>query len=494
METSNQIFAPNIYTHTYEFIKKTLKELKSGQIPEYWKTGIEAEGCLYDKNGKILNIEDNNIKKEYISHSEYHLSTLEVATNPIFSGKNYASSIAKNFSETIAKAYNIAQHLNALLVFSSSFELGEWSELKINNDTHINKITSNNLFHAKNHLDRIPKKTISVYKLFDKYFDEKIRDCKPINYPIHSIQVHSGLPLINGLIDSKFACVNIQLKNSLIAKIVSLILFNTNQAFGKNLREINVNFDVRSILRRISPLSLGQLIPDNSLDLINLVNYIETKPNKVIDIGTLDRVRFRYKNFKTIESIDAPMNPDLRICLGWIFFNKLLEIFALELMEETKGNEELAYKKIKKDLFFKPVPTIFGKYSAVNIEFNFNTNYWDSKLNINGYRLKEVLSMFINEISILGTKYPVIKPMCSFLQLIINNSVLPSKKTDSISEYMGIKNNQYCYNNKNNGILSLSKEFTKDTSLLSEQHNGTYIQSLAFQKLRDDYDLLTILK
>ena len=493
IEPTNHIFAPNDCSHTYDLVKKTLEKLKAGQIPEYWKTGIEAEGCLYDKNGKIFNIEDSKIKEKYIEHPEYHLSTFETATNPIFSEENYASTIAKSFSKTIKNAYKIAQHLNTFLVFSSCFELGEWSELKINDEVHISKIIDNKFFHAKYHLDRIPKKTISVYKLFDNYFDKKIRNCKPINYPVHSLHVHSGLPVIHGLIDSKLACINIQLKNSLIAKIVSLILFNTNQAFGKDLRVINVNFDVRSILRRISPLSLGQLIPSNSVDLINLINNIEAVPDSIINIGNLDRVRLRYKDFKTIESIDAPMNPDLRICLCWVYFNKVLEVFALELLEEAKGNEELAYKKMNKDLLFKPIPTIAGRYSAVNVELNFNTNYWDSKISVKGFMLKELLSLFMYRISIMGLKYPVIKPMCSFIQLIISNSMLPLKRTSSISEYMGIKNNQYRYNDKNIGILSFHKEFTKNCSLLSEQHNGTYIQAVAFQCLRDDYDLLSIL-
>jgi hypothetical protein len=119
-----------------------------------------------------------------------------------------------------------------------------------------------------------------------------------------------------------------------------MLLYNTTHLYGQNTN----TKDVRSIIRRILATTHDSTIPHCADDLILAVNQqLEEgnihSPSRYPEKGQHGRVRFRMeKAYQTLESIDAQMNPDLRLVLAWTYFNQLLNALACEAVVQNNGD------------------------------------------------------------------------------------------------------------------------------------------------------------
>jgi hypothetical protein len=300
-----------------------LQMLKEGVLPSDWTVGIEVEGSLYDKNGNLIPKHDGqNVRLEDDFHPELLSFTVETATN----SKNgrYPQTpieIAQSLGWAILEGYQVANLRNGLIVYSSITEGGNFFQAQITPHPYLISFAPKVLDFTLLNWGKIPKEAKNLYGFLGIDIKKYLEETGILNWPVNALHVHTGVPLLENLADSRIAYTYGILRQTLMAKVLSFMLYNSCHFYGV---ETNL-LDVRSVVRRLLATTTDSTLPPNAYSLIkemiwSLEKGLIHSPSRYPSFGQHDRVRFRAEAaYKTIESIDAPMSPDLRPVLAWVF-------------------------------------------------------------------------------------------------------------------------------------------------------------------------------
>ena len=255
--------------------------------------------------------------------------------------------------------------------------------------------------------------------------------------------------------------------------------------------------DVRSILRRLLATTINSSLPSNAEQLMNqTVLAMESgeihSPSRFPAQGQHDRVRFRSEaKYKTVESIDAPMNPDLRLVLMWVYFNQIMNVIALDALVQTKGDESrvIDFLKCRWGNIFFPIPTL-GKDSSFEQDLEFNQNRFNGKIKRLGNKTFQDTLISVNKIiEYYSCRYPAIYTQAKIVSKMINQLLSPQIGGTSLSAYLGIENGNYNPNGLNRGIITDYKTDSALQELIEIQSKATQLQAEALCGIRDEQDL-----
>ncbi len=209
-------------------------------------------------------------------------------------------------------------------------------------------------------------------------------------------------------------------------------------------------------------------------------------PSRYPATGQHDRVRFRAeKQYKTVESIDAPMTPDLRAVLGWVFFNQILNVIALEAIVNSQGDESLIadYLKNRWGDIFSIIPAL-GKGSSFEFDLVFNQCGFDGV--IGGKTLKERLLLVKEIIDGYGHIYPSLNLQSRVISQLINLALAEPNK--DLSSYLGITSGNFIPHNQYRGIITEAKRGYRLNDLITIQSEATLQQALWLKNITDEND------
>jgi len=472
---------------------KQLRMLKEGVLPSDWTVGIEVEGCLYDKNGNLIPKHDGqNIRLEDDSHPELLNFTVETATE----SKNglYPQTpieIAKSLGEAILKGYQVAEVRNGLIVYSSVPEGGNFFQAQITPHPYLLSFAPKVLDFTLSNWEKIPKEAKDLYSFLDIDIKKYLEETGVLNWPVNALHVHSGVPLFENLGDPRIAYTYGVLRQTLMAKIFSFMLYNSCHFYGV---ETNL-LDVRSVARRLLATTTDSTLPPDANSLIEEMIYsmrqgLIHSSSRYPSFGQHDRVRFRAEAaYKTVESIDAPMSPDLRPVLAWVFFNQILNLLALEAMIEVLGDESKVIDNLQRKWgnLFKVIPTL-GVGSSFEADLQFNQYGYEGVIYGKSFRewlilTKEILNSYLDE-------YPILSIQIRIVTELIDRQLSSSSKTTDLFAYLGIERGNYKANGKNLGILTIQKKGIPVNEIIEIQNQATLYQANYLSSVSDKEDLL----
>lgn len=472
---------------------KQLTMLKEGVLPSDWTVGIEIEGCLYDKNGNLIPKHDGqNIRLEEDSHPELLNFTIETATGP----KNglYPQTpiqIARGLGEAVLKGYQVAEARDGLIVYSSVVEGGDFFQAQITPHPYLLSFAPKVLDFTLSNWEKIPENTKDLYAFLGIDIRRYLEETGVLNWPVNALHVHNGIPLFENLADPRIAYTYGVLRQTLMTKVFSFMLYNSCHFYGV---ETNL-LDVRSVARRLLATATDSTLPPNANSLIEeMIQSMEKglihSPSRYPSFAQHDRVRFRAEAaYKTIESIDAPMSPDLRPALAWAFFNQILNLIALEAMVEAFGDESKAIDNLERKWgnLFKVIPTL-GVGSSFEADLQFNQYGYEGVIYGKSFRewlilTKEILNSYLDEYPILSTQIRIVAEM-------IDRQLSSSSKATDLFAYLGIEGGNYKANGKNLGILTIQKKGMPANEIIEIQNRATLYQADYLSSVSDEEDLL----
>lgn len=492
MPLGYQLFPIPSEQQSRKLTEKTLEQLRSGESPIDMTVGLEVEGPTYDNSGRELISLYEKIDVGGYPHPELLSFTLETATRPMDDG-TYARTpvdIAVSIARAILHGYQLASLSQGKVVYSSVPEGGSWNQAQITPHLYLQSFAPKVLLATLQNAGRIPNEVIDLYKIAGVDILNHLETDHVLNWPTHALHVHSGVPLHDGLADPRCALAMGTMRLTQAAKMVSLMLSNTRHFYGQDTGY----HDVRAIIRRLLPTAHDSTIPLQVEDFISSAitalekGEIHSLPRYPAS-GQHDRLRLRSDgDKKTIESIDAPMNPDLRLVLAWVFFNQIMDVIALDALYNVGGNEARAndYLKSQWGDIFSIIPTM-GKQSSFEQDLHFHTSGYQTKIGNTtyGHMLKDIGNICVH----YGNKYPAIKNQAAMLNHIITTHLQPVHKPVSVSEYLGTEHEYYEPNGKNNGILTSHKPGHFDQEMILVQSFSTLKQAEALVNTSDIKDL-----
>lgn len=476
---------------TQKLAEENLKSLKEGFFPSNFTVGIEVEGCLYDKNCNLIPKHDGQLVKiDEDKHPELLNFTVETSTNPI--NGNHLSSpleIAHGLTSAILEGYDVGEKRNGLIVYSSVPEAGHFFQAQITPHPYLLSFAPKVLVFTLENWEKIPQQAKDLYGFLGIDIQTYLEQTSILNWPVNALHVHTGIPLIDNLADPRIAYAYGIIRHTKMAKIFSFLLYNSSYFYG-----VDTNLkDVRSICRRLLATAIDGSLPENAEILMQKMAQDLTlgkihSPSRFPATGQHDRVRFRAEGqYKTIESIDAPMTADLRLVLGWVFFNQILNVIALEAIYESDGNESrvIDFLKTRYGNLFNILPTL-GEISSFSYDLIFNQFGLDGKLN--GKSIKEELLELKSIINHCGEKYPAIKTQAQIVSYLIDQA-LSDQNLDLVS-YLGIEAGYYRPNRQNTGLLTEAKKSLSPQELIKTQSQATITQALTLSQVSNESDLL----
>lgn len=473
-----------------KLVRENLKLLREGSIPSDFTTGIEVEGSLYDKKGNLISKHDGELVKiEEDAHPELLHFTVETATRLINGDYlRHPVDIARATAEAVLQGYKIAEVRNGFLVYSSVAEGGLFDQAKITPHPYLLSFAPMVLDFTLENWERIPQLVKDIYFQLGVDIYQYLNDQRILNWPVNALHVHSGIPQIEGLADPRIAFAYGMVRRTELAKLFNFLLYNTNYLYGIDTKLK----DVRSVVRRLLATTIDDGLYSNSKELLEgmieemTVGKIHS-PSRFPATGQHDRVRFRAEaKYKTVESIEAPMTPDLRLVLGWVFFNQILNVIALDAMENTEGDESrvLEYLQQRWGDIFTLLPTL-GSYSSFSFDLVFNQNGFDEK--IGGKTIREKINDLRGIIRFYANEYSAIRTQVEIVDFLISQGL--SEQNFDLEGYLGIKNGLYIPDRKNKGLITESKRGRDVLEIIEVQHRGTLLQAQALLEIRDENDL-----
>ncbi|MBI4225988.1 hypothetical protein HY612_02640 [Candidatus Roizmanbacteria bacterium] len=481
---------------THLAVSQRLDELKMGILPKDFTTGVEIEGDLYDTDGQLIPKHDGfDIKIEEDQHPELVNFTVETATvQRNGSHLKTPTDIAHGLAEAVGAASEIAQLRNGMVVHASVPEGGRFEDGTVTQHPYLISFSPKVLRHTLDYWNEIPQVTKDLYRLFGIDPQIYLAASGNLNWPVNALHVHSGVPQIENLGDPRAAYAYGVLRLTEFAKIASFMLFNTRHIYG-----IDTGLaDVRSVMRRLLATTVDSTLPASAHDLIQeTINAIESgaihSPSRYPASGQHDRIRFRSEGqYKTVESIDANMNPDLRLVLTWAYFNQVMNVIALDAIAHTKGDESqvIAYLQTRIGNLLSLIPAV-GKRSSYEQDLLFNKEGYTGRVSwIGNKKFKELLEMVKMITQSYGEKYPAVRTQSKIVSHLIGQQLLPQIEGITLSQYFGIESGKYSPNGLNRGIITGYKQGVELKDLLNIQALGTRLQAEALTGIRDENDLL----
>lgn len=472
-----------------------LAALKEGEIPEEATIGVEVEACVYDVTGNSLRPATGELwPLSQNSHPELLDHMLETATGKAENGQfpRSATEIAHAVARALLSGYEIAHMQQKLLAYSSVPESGSSEQIAITQHPYLLAFSPKVLEQTVQQAASIPPEVISLYQQIGIDIVPYLQQTGVLNWPVNALHVHNGVPQIEGLADPRAAYAMAQLRMTGLAKILSLPLYNTRHCFGVDTGLM----DVRSIMRRLLATSHGAPLPTNVGEFINQAilaledGSIHSLPRHPWQ-GQHDRIRLRMDgDKKTMESIDAPMTPDVRQILSWIYTNQILNAIALQALAVVGGDESkvLPYLEIQYGPLMKPLPAL-GTGSCLVIDLCINQEGLHAALpdfNITAAQALIVAQHIIEQHSSL---FPALHTQIKAVSHVISQTVSQIRPS-SLEEYLGIESGVYKPNNLNRGPITQMKEGIPPQELVLLQDQTTRLQAETLISARDEVDLL----
>jgi len=478
---------------TNQLVWEQLEQLRNGMTPLSMTKGIEVEGTTYKKNTSILApaYKDQSQNK----HPELMDSTLETATGTDENGKypNTPASLARQLARAILEAEEQAEREGNVVVYSSVPEGGNIHDNMNTQIPYLQAFAPRVLADTVNHKQNVPNETIRLYSALGipdifKY----LLKTGNLNWPVQAIHVHNGVALNDGLADTRIAFAMAQVRNTALAKILSFMMYNTHYCYGVDVR----TKDVRAIMRRLLSTTHGGPMPTSAEEYLHgaflaLENGEIHSPGRHPKEAQHGRTRIRMDGI-TMESIDAPMNPDLRLVLGWSLINQIMDVIALDALAQTQGNESQVTTLLEAQFgeLMSIIPEMGTTNSSYAHDLVFNQAGFEGKAPWMQQTYKEAIQNCITIFEGYADRYPAIGIHVAIVKQILGNIVKqPQKQT--LEEYFGVEKGFYMPNGKNHGIVTDAKHGYSVQELIDIQSMATRMQAEALSNVTNDVDLLS---
>lgn len=479
-----------------ESVELMLGQLRDGELPSSMTVGVEIEGALYTGNGCLFHtvtVDGKPLIGQH--HTEYMTSTLESATPPVHTNsvRDLPRAIMQALSTLIVGTAGLAQRFGASVVYSSTFEGGSWEQLRVSPSLEIQQRGKSGLRVLKHRAQEIPNQTVLLYRQFGIELSSSLADGMLLPWPAHAVHIHTGVTQSGDGVDARTTGVRIMLRSSVAAKVMSFALFNTNMALGVDLTTQGINADARAVFRRLAPTSRGFFCPRSAAELARAVadDAVEVRAGKVTRVtasASHDRARLRLGPTVTVESVDGAMTPDLRKVIAWVLFQVLLDFIALEAILHSRGDEEVAIRRLGGSALFRPLPTVGPRFSAVSWDDSFNRHLWLARAPGTRVSFRQLGSALIVEIRRLGRRLPAMSGICNIVAACLAKECREQVPPTSALEYLGIREGEFLPGLGGIGPLSLRKAQCDPSYLVHEVGAATLLQAGTMANVRDAVD------
>lgn len=477
---------------TIKATEQYLHEWRQGSVPPEATQGVELEGAVYKKD--TTHLASAYTDPEINTHPELMETTLETATGKKTNGTYPADSvsIAKHIALGILEAHEVAEQNGNVVVHTSVPEGGSPFENANTPIPYLQAFAPRVLADTLVHGNDIPHEVIDLYaKIGIADIKKYLNETGVLNWPVNALHVHNGVPTVDGLGDTRAAFAMAQIRNTEMAKILSFMLYNTANCYGQDVG----TKDGRSIMRRLLSTAHGGNLPQSAEEYIQgAVTALENG-----DIHSLarypkhsqhDRTRLRMDGV-TMESIDAPMNPDLRLVLGWTYINQIMNVIALETLHKAGGDESKVAQLLKETFgeLMSPISALGSERSSYAHDLIFNSAGFEGKAPWMSYSYRDSMKQIVQVFEAYATKYPGLKTYVEIVNSLIDQMIKPFEK-HSLEEYFGIESGVYYPNRLNIGIVTDSKNGYSVQKLITVQSKATKLQAEALMRVNNESDLL----
>ena len=481
--------------------REALGYFREGAVPPVMTTGVEVEGVLYDKDyQRLISVYGNGVNRpEDDEHPELHEFTVETATRRLSDG-NYPRTlveVARRPAEAVLRGYEIADHAGGNLVYSSVPEGGQFHDAVINRHPYLQlaapRVRDLTLVNA----DQIPPEVLALYGQHVPDILQHLQDTG-LNWPAHSVHVHNGAPRHGELVDPRIAYVMGQVRQTELAKALSLMLYNTRHLYSQETELL----DARSVLRRLLSTTHGaETLPSSAQDYIQKTIAALEKgeihsASRYPASAQHDRVRLRMEGqYRSVESIDGAMSPDLRAVLAWVMGQKLMDVLALEAMVVAQGDESKAITNLQlrygsAGAVLKTLSTM-GAVSSYSYDMAFNHYGYFGSPN-KGKTLTQSMRQVQDIVRVLGIRYPGIRLNALIVSDMIDQQLAPEEDI-GIDRYLGVERGIYRSSRNNKGIIT-RKKGRLDRELLRIQSQATRLQAQFLARVNSEEDISYFLR
>jgi len=466
-----------------------LESLKQGELPEHATVGIEVEATCYNTSGELDTPYSDQFRPENHQHPELLASMLETATKKSDKGlPRTPVEVSVSLSSAVLDGYSIARQNKLLLAYASVAEAGSGKDAQLTPHPYLLSFAPLIVDFTLKHADSIPGEVIRAYNLAGVDILAQLQE-GVLNWPINALHIHRGVPQIDGLADPRAAHAMGLMQLTQISKSASFILYNTRHLYGVDLGLK----DVRSVIRRLLASSHNGVVPlDTETLLREAVQQLEEGKIHSLprypDTGQHDRMRLRMDgDKKTVESIDAPMTPDLRQVITWSCFNQIMDVVAFDALNEVGGDTAfvIPYLERKWGKLFSIIPTM-GSNSCYEQDLSFNRDGFDTTSPLGG-TVRDQLRFVKDIFRYYSQKYPAIQLHTDIVCRTIDMATSPPTGGD-LAQYFGVENGFYQPNSLNRGLITDYKNLDP-TELIYIQSEATRLQALALGHIRDGGDL-----
>lgn len=481
---------PQPAEETIKVVGEWLSQMRQGYIPKGATQGVEVEGVVYGAGTTQLApaYRDPTVN----AHPELMVSTLETATGKEETGSYPYEpvSIAREISYAVLGGNEHASLENNTVVYSSVPEGGDINKNVNTPIPYLQAFAPRVLEATINNASNIPKEVVYMYDKMGVDIIPYLRESRVLNWPVQALHVHNGVPMIGDMADPRSAFAMAEIRHTEMAKIMSFMLYNTQYCYGVDTEQN----DVRSIMRRLLATTHGGEMPHSAEE------YMRKAVESLTDgrIHSLarypaesqhDRTRIRVDGI-TMESIDGAMNPDLRLVLGWTYINQIMNVIALDALDDVNGDESKVLGRLQDKIgpMMKNVPAM-GNESCYEHDLIFNKGGYNAK----APWMDQTYADSIQAITALFDSYAVQYPAMRTYVKIANHVLSQSSQKNagvSLEEYFGIENGIYKPNGKNRGIVTDAKKGLSVQQLIDIQSKATRLQAEALSQVQDDAGLL----
>jgi len=469
-----------------------LEKLRQSDISALPTQGLEIEGAVYKKG--TMQLAPAFTDPSHNPHAELMETTLETATGKLPNGEYPRSPVelAHQVSLAVLEAHEQAELEGNSVVHSSVPEGGNPYENRNTPVPYLQAFAPRVLADTVLHGGTIPQEAIDMYeKIGIPDVLTYLQESGILNWPINALHVHNGVPKIGEYADTRTAFAMGELRNTEMAKILSFMMYNTQYCYGA---DTGVS-DVRSIMRRLLSTAHGGQMPQS------VEQYIHEAVS-ALEEGSIhslprypahsqhDRIRIRMDGV-TMESIDAPMNPDLRLVLGWSYMNQIMNVIALDAMEKTSGNETqvLPYLAGRFGELMNPIQAMGESQSSYAHDLVFNTKGYEGKAPWMKKNYEDSIRDIMSIFEQYAIEYPAIKTHVAIANRLLNDVIRPLQST-SLEEYFGVENGVYNPNGLNTGIVTDAKKKIGIQELIDVQSKATKLQAEVLTQISSESDLL----
>jgi hypothetical protein len=484
-----------------ELARTLLTEFQAGNLTGN-TVGIEEEGDIYQDDGtteKLVPKYDGvHFTDKNDAHPEMTASKVETATGPMANGL-YASSaleIAKSLACSTLEAYQTAQIRSAFYVQASVSEGGHLSQVKVTDHPYILTLFPIRAESYKQHAHAIPYETKNIWRKLGaagEDFSQTNYGDPPLHGTVNASHFHTSNPTIPGtddIYDARIAYTYGLLRLTQMSKAMNFCLYNTKHLLHASFDEVK---DVRSYLRRTMDSAHDATIPGNATDFFlhalfsvaeGQSSYFSRYPSR----GQHDRLRI--KEAGTTEATDGASNPDLRLVLALAYYYQIINVFALQALDATAGDESQASQWLisQYGTLFQIIPTLQGQASSFYQDKAFHQNGFQGTTG--GMSFAKQLLHTRNLLQTIGKEFPGMRAQIRVVCHMLGKVLEPPQSQVTLSQYLGIEAGNYRANGSNRGIVTDYKSADIRSNLFA-QAEGTEKQAqfLATQ-VRDEKDLL----